>query len=45
MTKYEGTWLRNKMHGHGFAVYADGSTYRGKFNRDQKEGQGVFNWA
>ena len=45
ITKYEGAWLRNKMHGQGFAVYADGSTYRGKFIRDQKEGQGVFNWA
>ena len=45
VTKYEGAWIRNRMHGQGFAVYLDGSTYRGRFNKDLKEGQGAFTWA
>ena len=45
VTKYEGGWLRNKKHGQGTAVYTDGSTFKGKFIRDVKDGKGVYNWA
>ena len=31
--------------GEGFAVYEDGSTFRGKFKKDVMEGQGTFTWA
>ena len=44
MTKYEGAWQRNRKHGQGSAVFADGSTYTGRFNRDVMDGQGQFTW-
>ena len=31
--------------GHGFAVYTDGSTYKGKFKKDVMDGQGTYVWA
>ena len=31
--------------GQGFAVYADGSTFKGKFKKDVKDGIGTFNWT
>ena len=45
VTKYEGQWVRDKKHGKGMAVYADGSYYQGKFLRDIIDGEGVFKWA
>ena len=31
--------------GHGFAVFNDGSTYKGKFKKDTMDGYGTFNWT
>lgn len=31
--------------GSGFAVYVDGSTYKGKFKKDVMDGIGTFNWT
>ena len=31
--------------GHGFAVFKDGSTYKGKFKKDTMDGYGTFNWT
>ena len=45
VTKYEGSWARDKKHGTGSAVYADGSTYQGKFTRDLMDGEGTYKWA
>lgn len=45
ITKYEGHWMRNKRHGEGIAVFADGSTYKGSFLRNVLDGQGIYTWA
>ena len=45
LTKYEGNWDRNMKSGSGFAVYVDGSTYKGKFKKDVMDGIGTFNWT
>ena len=45
ITKYEGSWLKNKKHGQGSAVFTDGSSYKGKFNRDQMDGAGIYTWV
>lgn len=34
LTKYEGNWHMNKRHGNGFAMYADGSSYKGQFKNE-----------
>ena len=45
MTKYEGSWDRDKKHGEGLAVFKDGSIYQGSFKKEHFEGQGKFEWA
>ena len=38
LTKYEGAWDRDRKHGQGVSIYADGSIYTGTFKKDQFEG-------
>lgn len=32
------------MHGHGIFHWADGRTYEGQYNNDEKHGEGKFTW-
>jgi len=34
LTKYEGQFFLNKRHGNGYAMYADGSSYKGAFKNE-----------
>ena len=35
----------NKRHGEGFAIYADGSSYKGCFKNEVQDGQGIYRWV
>ena len=35
----------NKRHGEGYAIYADGSSYKGDFKNEVQDGQGVYRWV
>ena len=39
--KYEGDWLKGKMHGKGTYVESDGSRYEGQWNEGLMHGKGV----
>ena len=45
LTKYEGFWHFDKRNGKGFAVYTDGSTYKGDFKNDKHDGHGCYRWV
>lgn len=36
--KYTGQFMNGEMHGEGMMVYKDGSTYRGQWYRNKKQG-------
>lgn len=35
----------NSRQGNGFAMYADGSSYKGQFKNELHDGQGIFKWV
>ena len=37
-------WKNNDMHGYGYIVYKDGTTYEGQFFDDKKTGFGIYKW-
>ena len=45
LTKYEGKWEKDQKHGHGVAVYKDGSIFTGNYKRDTFDGHGKFEWG
>ena len=41
---YEGTFVKNKAHGHGMIKWKDGRKYKGEWQESQMHGQGVYSW-
>jgi len=41
-TKYEGDFLRDKPHGYGRKIFANGEYYEGYFKDGKANGQGSF---
>jgi hypothetical protein len=39
-SRYEGSFVRDKRHGHGVMHYPDGSRYVGEFREDEPNGEG-----
>ena len=46
-SKYEGKWLRNKMHGRGIMIFGkggEGEKYEGEFKENVYNGKGVYSY-
>lgn len=43
--RYEGEFLRGKMHGRGVYFFYNGDRYEGDFRDGRKEGRGVYTWT
>ena len=37
--RYNGDWVKNKMHGKGKIFWPDGKSYEGEYFEDKKHGQ------
>lgn len=44
ISKYEGSWYKDKRQGFGIAYYSDKSSYHGTFKNDLREGNGTYRW-
>ena len=42
---YSGTWRNDTVHGKGYYLYPDGSTYRGNYALGLRDGYGNITWA
>jgi hypothetical protein len=45
MSKYEGGWEKDKMHGEGLMVFPDKSIYIGSYVKGMREGKGKYAWG
>lgn len=43
-TTYEGTWSKDKMHGHGKIQFPSGAFYEGNFQENKFHGAGTYCW-
>lgn len=41
---YEGEWKKDKRHGRGTGIMADGRRYDGEWEEDMRSGFGIFRW-
>lgn len=41
---YTGSWVRDRMEGHGQETWPDGCCYRGTYLKDHRHGVGCFRW-
>ena len=42
--KYDGQWIRNRMHGVGLFSWVDDRSYEGEYKNDQKDSFGGPSW-
>ena len=41
---YEGDWINDLRHGHGYERYANGNVYFGDFDTGKAHGHGHYTW-